>query len=1328
MTIEIVLTALPHTTARGPRVSVFASFRLDPGAAASTLEHFDGFPWPELLAGSELAIVDEGGNAVARERVSAAPSIRHWRALFPPETPVRAWSLPDQRTRPIRSAPMRLAESLVHGLYTASAQAAGESFPSALDPGVQSYRAGFARYLRLRKELERQPLTPAQWRATHDTASRWSVTLAAAEQLFAPERSGRALLDQQYRRHGPTITAPEPPQPDFHDRVAMLSDHPSLLRALGVVVDLAVDREPAPSGTLRVVAGGRITAFTLRTPDTAFVFDGRELSPAPGPLGDTERAWLRVGDRRLFTVYRADLDGALQKLLVHGGALAATEPRDGPGDSLPAVRTGAITVARNDRADATRAALTRAVALQAGGAGALTIDDVRRGYRVDVHLDAGWRSLCRRTQSGTVGDLAWEPAPDDIEGYVRGGGGTSDTGDPTDALRVHEALFSWDGWSLVVPRPGRPIDDVPRKRPDAGPIAFDLTSQVPRGTLPRLRFGRSYRVRARVVDLAGNSLPPEAEAPQDCESAEVPWVRYEPVPAPVVVPRARFTEGGSLERLVIRSAGGATHASAADYAATDEARDRGYAARDARHLAPPKVSQITAEQHGMLDGVEPAAAFWMSAREQGALGDTFVIGPTGPTYRKLEPGAVVVINAGPEAQPYQLPDGQPFGVDLPLRLPDDLRMISQRPDPTDPTRVIPIRGNPLEHGQYIACPGALEVPWLPDPLARGATLWSPEKDLTAAIEYPRPARWPLVSPCALVLREGHVALDADRDTLALSLPPATIVTLRLSTLPERDRLPTMAWFTAAAGHDEARASMAHGHHWLVTPWREITFVHAVEKPLRPPAPDTTAGWQRVERGDAFAVLDGVLRVHGHSTGHVDLYARWSDAVDLASTVNPETDRVEREGHVTQLDVQYDETEIPLLRRSPEGDEPVRHELGDTRHHEIAYTLAATTRYREYFAAAITDDPERITRSSDALTVTIRSSASPDAPKPLYALPTFRWESGDDPTRKQRIGRALRVWLDRPWWSSGDGELLAVALPLEGVRVATDAPPCVTEWGADPRRAEAAPAGPPQPESFPNAARVGGPFELPGTGGVKVRVAGFTPHFDVDRGLWYADIEVDTGTLETPFVRLALCRWQPDSLANVELSPVVRMDFVQVLADRTASVTWGPDNVTVTVSRSPAPLGNNPAIASRVDLGAIREGIAHLIPVARQVIGREVPIAHVRPEVIAARESWVGWDDPDLITTVELQGRADGAVGDLGWHTLARPGVGDLPGRRNQRSGEEQWHGMLRWPGIELPKQRRLVVRQFERYEADPLGAPVTTEFPKDRRLSFVAIFEVPQTT
>src|SRR5262245_59944289 len=45
------------------------------------------------------------------------------------------------------------------------------------------------------------------------------------------------------------------------------------------------------------------------------------------------------------------------------------------------------------------------------------------------------------------------------------------------------------------------------------------------------------------------------------------------------------------------------------------------------------------------------------------------------------------------------------------------------------------------------------------------------------------------------------------------------------------------------------------------------------------------------------------------------------------------------------------------------------------------------------------------------------------------LPTFRWDRKDEGSKRTHVrhGKAVRVWLRRPWFSSGDGELLGVVL-------------------------------------------------------------------------------------------------------------------------------------------------------------------------------------------------------------------------------------------------------------------------------------------------------------
>ena len=86
-------------------------------------------------------------------------------------------------------------------------------------------------------------------------------------------------------------------------------------------------------------------------------------------------------------------------------------------------------------------------------------------------------------------------------------------------------------------------------------------------------------------------------------------------------------------------------------------------------------------------------------------------------------------------------------------------------------------------------------------------------------------------------------------------------------------------------------------------------------------------------------------------------------------------------------------------------------------------------------------------------------------------------------------------------------------------------------------------------------------ELPG---IRVAVAGHAVGFDPDRQLWYCDIELDPGQSYYPFVRLALARYQPRSVQTAnddcKLSRVTQAEFMQLVPDRTASVSYVAGNL------------------------------------------------------------------------------------------------------------------------------------------------------------------------
>jgi hypothetical protein len=104
------------------------------------------------------------------------------------------------------------------------------------------------------------------------------------------------------------------------------------------------------------------------------------------------------------------------------------------------------------------------------------------------------------------------------------------------------------------------------------------------------------------------------------------------------------------------------------------------------------------------------------------------------------------------------------------------------------------------------------------------------------------------------------------------------------------------------------------------------------------------------------------------------------------------------------------------------------------------------------------------------------------------------------------------------------------------------------------------------------------------------------------GCWYADIQMPgiAASSYTPFVKLALARYQPESLAGVAFSAPVQAEPVQLLPERRLTVRRGPSDVTVVLrglgpeasasvppNRVTACLERLPAQAGRPDLTAAR---------------------------------------------------------------------------------------------------------------------------------------------
>jgi hypothetical protein len=272
----------------------------------------------------------------------------------------------------------------------------------------------------------------------------------------------------------------------------------------------------------------------------------------------------------------------------------------------------------------------------------------------------------------------------------------------------------------------------------------------------------------------------------------------------------------------------------------------------------------------------------------------------------------------------------------------------------------------------------------------------------------------------------------------------------------------------------------------------------------------------------------------------------------------------------------------------------RHQFNDTRHHVVTYTAVATSRYREYFPP---DQNLDFTRESKPVVVDVPASARPAAPSVQYVIPTFGWqrETSTNVKRSVRFGGGLRLYLERPWHSSGVGELLGVTLWDWQSGTLDDAARekwknFITQWGQDPIWQTHGTSDYPGISNFPDAVESESSLSLeertplaPSKQAGRVDVVGFPVHFDKARKLWYCDLTLNLyDPSYSPFVRLALVRYQPNALADAKLSRVVLADFVQLTPDRSAVVSadpYQPRRLRVTISgvtpRGPAPAVGEP---------------------------------------------------------------------------------------------------------------------------------------------------------
>ena len=959
----------------------------------------------------------------------------------------------------------------------------------------------------------------------------------------------------------------------------------------------------------------------------------------------------------------------------------------------------------------------------------LCAEDITRGYAIDVwdSTRQAWRSLCERVGTYVIGTTTIN-APNEHVGEAAVTPALAGVNGGLDDFVMHPALVNWTGWSLAAPMPGKLIASTgasahgqPLVDPsDQTPPNFPLhaTYKVRPRTLPKLRFGHQYKLRARAVDIAGNVIP-LADARDDAEVTigPVSYLRYDPIPAPYLLLRTEKKEAESTDRMVIRS----------NYDA-----DVITAEVPERMVIPPRTGWSLAEWHGAFDDFDGLGRPIVRTDAFQRFADPSYNPATEPHKEGGSISSVVgerdPIVSDPVGDPYTFP------------------YLPEASTRTVRFEGLPGRDEPYSFDMY------LEQFW---PYGRAFVIKLIEGSGEPELRV-----------------EPHTGLA--RSVLVLKVPKGRAYTVRYSSVPVDPQLSALRGLSdnssmTVAAKTEFLNAMSVGSIHTYTPSRDLLLVHAVLQPND--VPDYSGGWQR-GLGDTFAFLTGTIAIDRPSTGRVYLNAQWTEFHDSAPSgplLTP-ANAIVAEVPVGYVNAPpgFDQAAVDLTKPEVASGSPlpraVRHEFDDTKHREITYTPVASSRFIEYFPRTNStrtfrpdfvvhshvdptsvvvvkeSDPnvvyvrgvdwdidaddddiwtfhklaggaipiseivdityERVrTRTGDPATTHVASSARPAAPKIAFITPAFKWEP-DEPavnesngtTTSTRHGKMLRVWMDRPWYSSGQGEKLGVLLAPTGTLAAKDATALeryVTRFGADPLFQATTPKS-----SYARAADLPASTD-PDAWGVWVAseknvtlqelpkgptptVLGYNVEFDPATKRWYSDISFDilsttiSGQKDTqymPFVRLALVRYQDHSLPTCEVSQVVTADFVQLTPDRTATILRTGSNLDVTVQGNS--FNDGPGEASKAE-----------VTVQMQVI----PNA-------AADFEWA-----NLGPEINLQ-----------WSANAL------------RANFVTWTGSIAIPNA---GERRLVIREYENYEGIGQVLNANSEGADQKRLVYMDIIPV----
>ncbi|WP_433971353.1 hypothetical protein [Tunturiibacter lichenicola] len=898
-------------------------------------------------------------------------------------------------------------------------------------------------------------------------------------------------------------------------------------------------------------------------------------------------------DPNTCTLVENDVDGESLRLLQHANSLSLSaaaaaktlsipddaDPPDAPPtvDSALPARSIGITLLHSDSRDHQDTCLARHASnntgLRSDPSQPLGLVDLVRGYAPEISFAKDvWYPLTKRQVIYNDEKTACpQPhAPVYLEAAVHNDSpsATGNGGSVSD-LHIPQALFRWNGWSLTVPSPftvNQATCTGQRSAP-AFPISAKYIAE--KGSLVRLRFGAKYSMRVRLVDLLGEPMEPSVA---DNTTLALPYLRNDPVPPPILLLEGEIDgtkwPGESLTTLVRRD-GQIDHL-------------------PRRSLCPPVANLDLLLQHGALDAPPEDIASkngFLHLDTIGTFEDVFIDPLTGdfPTLPiKYDDGTIDRVPAYKPA------------VSLPSRtyLPDPMALLVQ--------------------------PEVLD-------LATGAVY----SNFPAEAFYGNEERWPHAHRLRVEMDSstGHEpALSWRTDeidkvrTLMVSVPKGWQIKLRLKCVPGRGKAEL---FVAGHNHEkfgqrlleDIRASFRDAslpdtetiHKTLgdgglpqYTPSRELTIIHAVQRPLRA----STFGVcdQPSQTYDSPVATFNATATIGdrRSTGKIEFLASWEDLTDGDPTLGA-TNRLSK-AQIAEYNLNSTLFDAKNVSRTSQRFKDIKHSFPDTRCRIITLSANSVSRFGHYYLPAIAKNETQLSMPDPTpQKVTLLSTSRPAAPRVMKIIPLLPVRSIRDRHNHSRthtrVGGAFRVYLDRSWYSSGFGEMLGLVLWGEDPKIPAPKPnytcaanfvpaayqswdadpllePFVTRWGADPTRSASVGTLAPRLKDFVSPPNANGddttaptlvqcafpaemlvgqddvhPEKIDPTHVRYISLAAYPVAFQKRTQLWYADVQIKNLPAYNTFIRLALTRYQPTSLVNRECSSIVIAGFAQLLDGR-----------------------------------------------------------------------------------------------------------------------------------------------------------------------------------